>query len=194
MNPDLEPLTPEPQQPYQLLVGRLRSVLAAVPLEQQRQTIQSLADELGVDLAQCAAGLLHLLQPNANPPPEPPAQAANPKPPLKMIRYRLDIGSHHQLSLEQLKKTLVEESGVDKNNINNISIRSTYTLIDLPDAMPQDIFQHLKTVEINQRKLEIKRVKSRKKRHNAYLRSKASNNNHDNATPEANTQHTQTRV
>jgi hypothetical protein len=86
-----------------------------------------------------------------------------------MVRYRLDIGSQHQITLEDLKKILVDESGVDKNNIANVSIRNLYTLIDLPDAMPPDIFQHLKLVEFNQQKLDIKRVKSRNKKRGGVL-------------------------
>jgi hypothetical protein len=68
------------------------------------------------------------------------------------------------LTLEALKQVLVEESGVDKNNISNVNIQELYTLIDLPDQMPLDIFQHLKSVEINQHKLDIRRVKSRNKK------------------------------
>jgi hypothetical protein len=83
---------------------------------------------------------------------------------IKMVRYRLDIGKEHQLTLDMLKQVLVEESGVDKNNIGNVKIQDFYTLIDLPDEMPLDIFQHLKTVEINQQKLDIRRVKSRNKK------------------------------
>ncbi len=89
-----------------------------------------------------------------------------------MVRYRLDVGRKHQVTLEELKKVLIEESGVDKNNINNVNIQGDYTLIDLPDAMPPDIFLHLKSVEINQRKLDIRRVKARnnKKRGNNNFR------------------------
>jgi len=90
---------------------------------------------------------------------------------IKMVRYRLDVGSKHQVTSEQLKKLLIEESGVDKNNINNINIQGDYTLVELPDEMPQDIFLHLKSVEIKQHKLDIKRVKARnKKRSNHYGR------------------------
>jgi DbpA RNA binding domain. len=89
-----------------------------------------------------------------------------------MVRYRLNIGSEHSVSIEQLRETLIEESGVDKKNINNINIQRTYTLIELPDEMPPDIFQHLKSVEINQCKLDIKRLKPRnnKKRGNNHFR------------------------
>jgi len=131
-------------------------------LDKQRGLISEVAAELGTDILQCAAALLYLTQ---QPDCDTPAQEANgttfPST-IKMVRYRLDLGHQHQLTLEQLKKILVEESGVDKNNINNVSIRGLYTLLDLPDAMPPDIFQHLKSVEINQRKLDIRRVKNRK--------------------------------
>ncbi len=90
---------------------------------------------------------------------------------IKMVRYRLDVGCKHQVTSEELKKVLIEESGVDKNNINIINIQGDYTLVELPDEMPQDIFLHLKSVEIKQHKLDIKRVKARnKKRSNNYRR------------------------
>jgi hypothetical protein len=92
------------------------------------------------------------------------AAAVIAQPSIKMVRYRLDVGSKHQVTSEELKKILIEESGVDKNNIKTINIQGDFTLVELPDEMPQDIFMHLKSVEIKQRKLDIKRVKSRNKR------------------------------
>jgi coenzyme F420-reducing hydrogenase beta subunit len=91
-------------------------------------------------------------------------------PGIKMVRYRLDVGSKHQVTSEELKKILIEESGVDKNNIKYINIQGDYTLVELPDEMPQDIFLHLKSVEIKQRKLDIKRVKLRNKKRSNYGR------------------------
>jgi hypothetical protein len=89
---------------------------------------------------------------------------------IKMVRYRLDVGCKHQITLEELKKVLIDESGVDKNNIN-INIQGDYTLVELPDEMPQDIFLHLKSVEIKEHKLDIRRVKARnKKRNNSHRR------------------------
>jgi coenzyme F420-reducing hydrogenase beta subunit len=100
-----------------------------------------------------------------------PAETVAAQPSIKMVRYRLDVGCKHQVTSEELKKVLIEESGVDKNNVNNINIHGDYTLVELPDEMPQDIFLHLKSVEIKQHKLDIKRVKARnKKRGNNYNR------------------------
>lgn len=170
----------------QLLKKRLQHLLNTEQLDKQRDVIGAIADELETDILDCAAALLYLMQN-----PDNGSTATEPKPALlpaiKMIRYRLDVGNQHQLTLEQLKNVLVEESGVDKNNIANVAIRGLYTLIDLPDAMPPDIFQHLKSVEINQRKLDIKRVKNRKKRGNLiHRRNKSQHHKPDHTVPEQN--------
>jgi hypothetical protein len=80
-----------------------------------------------------------------------------------MVCYRLAVGYKHQITLEELKKVLIDESGADKNHIN-INIQGSYSLVELPDEMPQDIFLHLKSVEIKQNKLDIRRVKTSKKK------------------------------
>jgi hypothetical protein len=135
-------------------------------LRVHRGNVKRLISQLNTDSLSCAAALLALLSP-----------ALSLRVPegdtLKMVRYRLDIGSEHKLTLPDLKKVLVDESGVDKNNIQNVSIRALYTLIDLPDAMPSDIFQHLKTVELYDRPLAIKRVKIRYKKRGNYRRGRA---------------------
>lgn len=147
--------------------NRLRQILNSENLDSQRILISAIAAELEIDSLTCAAALMHLVQ-TINPPALLADQKTEHKPPLKssqpclkMVRYRLDVGSKHQVTLEVLKKVLIEESGVDKNNISHVNIQGLYTLIELPDEMPPDIFQHLKSVEINQHKLDIRRVKKR---------------------------------
>jgi hypothetical protein len=140
----------------------LQQVLARENLASQRALITTLANELNTNSLNCAAALLYLLQKsNDITMPEQKIHVPIGPLPIKMVRYRLAVGSQHHINLELLKQVLVEESGVDKNNINNINIQDSYTLIDLPDEMPIDIFQHLKSVEINQHKLDIRRVKNR---------------------------------
>jgi hypothetical protein len=163
------------------LKKRLEQILNNQNLDTQRALINTIAVELGIDSLTCAAALTYLTQSIENT--STPAFFGNNKTgnqlptkntplDIKMVRYRLDVGSKHRITLEQLKKVLVEESGVDKNNINNVNIQNLYTLIELPDEMPPDIFQHLKSVEINQHKLDIRRVKARnnKNRGNIHIR------------------------
>ena len=162
------------------LKNRLQHIINSKNIDSQREFISTLAAELQIDTLTCAAALMYLTQTLENT--LPPAFQEDTKTDLqlptdnsplilKMVRYRLDVGSKHRITLEQLKKVLIEESGVDKKNIHNVNIQHLYTLIELPDEMPPDIFQHLKQVEINQQKLDIRRVKARnKKRGNIHLR------------------------
>ncbi|MDD5275011.1 MAG: DbpA RNA binding domain-containing protein [Methylovulum sp.] len=168
----------EPNQ-AQLLKSHLQSILASECLDGPRTLIASIAAELDVDILECAAALVYLTQTGQSATlPLVAAKKTAVQPGIKMIRYRLDVGSQHQITLDDLKKVLVDESGVDKNNIANVSIRSLYTLIDLPDAMPPDIFQHLKTVEINQQKLDIRRVKMRNKKRGNLLNRRGKTRHH----------------
>lgn len=152
------------------LTTRVQQILETRNLNEQRALINTIIVERGATCLDYAAALLYICQHSQAPRPQFPAPRRSEKrtyppisrqPGIKMVRYRLDIGSQHQITQEQLKKVLVEESGVDKNNINFVTIQDNYTIIELPDEMPQDIFQHLKTVEINQQKLDIKRLKTR---------------------------------
>ncbi len=150
-----------------MLKNRLQQIITSKNLTIQRSQANAMAMELGIEILDLAAALICLSNPDSQnllPAQEnknPSIKGEDPfQPAYKWIRYRLDAGSQHQVTEDDLKMLLVNESGVDKNNIHNINIQGAYTLIDLPDNMPQDIFLHLKTVEINQQKLDIKRVKS----------------------------------
>lgn len=168
-----------------LLKQCVQQVLSTEDLLAERNSINRVTAEMGIDSLACASALLYLLQTGKGiiAPEEQKIDIAVLPPVtnqlnIKMVRYRLDLGSKHQLTLDTLKQVLIEESGVDKNNINNVNIQDLYTLVNLPDEMPLDIFQHLKTVEINQQKLDIRRVKARnnkKRGNNHYRRGRQAN-------------------
>ena len=168
------------------LKNRLQQIINSENIDTQRTLISNLARELNIDHLSCAAALVYLTQAIENTlPPQSLLQLKNTTASIKMVRYRLDVGSQHRITLDQLKKVLVDESGVDKNNINNINIQHQYTLIELPDEMPPDIFQHLKFVEINQQKLDIRRIKTRnnKKRNANHNRRGRKRDNKPITTP-----------
>ena len=153
------------------LETELKKIVKCEDLNSHRVYLEALAARLGISLLDCAAALIVLLGRDRAPLDSVTEgnklctasflQQFMPQT-IKMARYRLDVGRQHQVTNEVLKKVLIEESGVDKNNIMNIDIQDSYTWIELPDDMPQDIFQHLKSVEINSQKLDIKRVKNRR--------------------------------
>lgn len=152
---------------FEIIVSQLRGVLKHRHLDGKRNAVLILATELEISPLDCAAALLSLRfegEVVSPPPPEIPLIPVEPLelPPIKLQRYRLDVGKKQRVDLDNLKNMLVEESGVDRNNIQNISIRNDYTLLELPEEMPSDIFLHLKNVDINGYRLNIKRLKVRK--------------------------------
>lgn len=148
------------------LEKRLQAIIAEQSLTAQRDQVHRIATRLEVSLLDCAAALLYLNQPQpvlaakakASPSREPI------KPNYRSVRYRLDIGTQHKVSKEQIQEVLIEESGVDKKRIGRIDIRHNYTLVELPDGMPADIFQLLSEAVIGEQKLAIKRVKPSRRR------------------------------
>jgi hypothetical protein len=163
------------------LVLKLKNILETQALSAQRSTIDDLLKELHVDALQCAAALLYWVNSTESQEADKKIslddEAANVpsiNPPARMVRYRLDVGRKQGLSKESLTDLLVEESGVERKMIGNPDIRMAFTLVELPEGMPEDIFQHLKCVEFNQHRLNIKRTGSsyRKKRQHNFKRVK----------------------
>lgn len=152
---------------FDIIVAQLRGIIKHRHLDGKRNAVLLLANELEINPLDCAAALLSLYfegEVISPPPPEIPVIPIEPLdlPPIKLQRYRLDVGKRQKVDVDTLQDLLVEESGVDPKNIQNISIRNDYTLLELPDEMPSDIFLHLKNVSINGYKLNIKRLKVRK--------------------------------
>lgn len=148
---------------------RLQHVIREENLERHRALIENSVAELGVDLLTCAAALAYLSQPNLYPRLKQQAKPAPVSAPVrnnlahyKNVRYRLAVGSQHQVSREEIQAVLVDVSGVDRKRIGRIDIRDSYTLVELPDGMPADIFQLLADAEIGSHKLNIKRIKPNK--------------------------------
>ncbi len=151
---------------------RLKNVLDNENLDQQRDLIKRVTAELDLSLDECAAALVFLYQPNlyqkANNSEKKPETISDFEIPHSMtqnktVRYRLEVGKKHQVKPEEIKKILVEESGVERNQIGQVDIRHHFTLVELPYGMPADIFQLLSDVEIRQQKLHIKRFKPQRK-------------------------------
>lgn len=168
-----------------ILKDQVHNIFVSQKLGDQRRMIRAIATELKITVLDCAAALMYLCEDNLDG--VSPGKADSGKTSqaqsekqngvenplsnhfsqgIRLVRYRLDLGFQHNVTSAEIKKVLVAESGVDVKIIANVRIQDCYTLIDLPDEMPQEIFHHLKTVEINGQKLDIRRVNPRNKKRN----------------------------
>ncbi len=150
----------------------IKNKLSEGELTDFKKLVSRFVRELEVDSIDCAAALLALGYPELVTTEKKTEQypekiAINTLKLLdnRYVRYRLNIGRKHQVSGEELKSILVDVAGVEQRRIRKLDIRNYFTLVDLPDGMPADIFQLISETEVNQQKLNIKRVKYHKKFH-----------------------------
>jgi ATP-dependent RNA helicase DeaD len=69
--------------------------------------------------------------------------------------YRIEVGHEHGVKPGNIVGAIANEAGLDSQFIGRLSIRDHYSLIDLPEGMPSEIFQHLQKVWVVQQQLRI---------------------------------------
>lgn len=77
-----------------------------------------------------------------------------------MERYRLEVGQTHGAEPGKIVGAIANEGGLESQYIGRISIQDVFSLIDLPEGMPKDIFMDLKKTRVCGQALRISRVDS----------------------------------
>ncbi|MBS3964695.1 MAG: DbpA RNA binding domain-containing protein [Methylomonas sp.] len=157
---------------FEKIKQRLQRVFAEENLDTHRQLILQASQALALDPADCAAALLYLSQPHlvdakprSNKHEQPVAELTPASSlPRSNVRYRLDVGRIHHIDRDTLITVLVDEAGVERKRLQHVDIRENYTLVDLPEGMPSDIFQLLSETTLAGRKLDIRRVKNKRRK------------------------------
>lgn len=160
------PLSSHIQQ-QEILFQQVRNSIKHEDFATYRRLVQRLTENQQISYLDCAAGLamLYISKLQDTTLKQPIDNVVSPaQPDLKMVRYRLDVGHKNKVSVNIIKQVMVTETGVEKQLIGDVDIRSNHTLISLPQGMPADIFQHLKEVVINQQTLNIKRVRGSRRK------------------------------
>src|SRR5690606_36749057 len=77
-----------------------------------------------------------------------------------MERYRLEVGHEHAVKPGNIVGAIANEAGIDSKYIGKIEIFDDYSLVELPEGMPAEVFEHLKKVWVANRQLEISRFEA----------------------------------
>jgi hypothetical protein len=146
------------------LEEQLKKVLAKEDLTANKALIEVSARHLKLDYLDLAAALLFINDPQpqlselANNKFTVEKQKAHELLHAEMVRYRIEVGRTHKVSVNLIKDLLVEEAGVERNKIGYVDVFEHYTVLSLPPGMPVEILQNFKEVEIQQKSLDIKRL------------------------------------
>jgi ATP-dependent RNA helicase DeaD len=79
---------------------------------------------------------------------------------LPLERYRLEVGSQHEVTPREIVGAIANEAGLDGKMIGHIDINSDHSTVELPVGMPKEIFQHLRKVFIRGQRLNLSLAES----------------------------------
>jgi ATP-dependent RNA helicase DeaD len=72
-----------------------------------------------------------------------------------MVHYRIEVGRTHGVQPKHIVGAIANEAGLESQYIGQITLFDAYSLVDLPEGMPKEIFRHLRTVWVCGRQLRI---------------------------------------
>ena len=75
-----------------------------------------------------------------------------------MERFRIEVGHSHGVQPGNIVGAIANEAGIESQYIGRINIHDDYSLVDMPEGMPKEIFNDLKYVWVSGQQLKISRL------------------------------------
>jgi len=75
-----------------------------------------------------------------------------------MERYRIEVGYNQEVKPGNIVGAIANEAGIDSQYIGRINIHDDFSLVDLPEDMPKEMFIALKSVWVSGQQLQISRL------------------------------------
>lgn len=73
-------------------------------------------------------------------------------------KFRVEVGHVHGVKPGNLVGAIANEAGLDSQFMGRIDIQDDFSIVELPEGMPKDVFLHLKKVWVVGRPLQITRL------------------------------------
>lgn len=118
-----------------------------------------------VDVAAALAVVLQgdepLLLDPADEPAERPQRDRDPKPTAGFATYRIDVGRKHRVEPRQIVGALANEGGLNRRDFGAITIRSDFSLVELPADLPRAAWDGLQATKIGGRPIGLRKDSGR---------------------------------
>ena len=88
-------------------------------------------------------------------PKKPKKEKPNSKSKFAVQSYRIEVGTKHDVTPSAIVGIIAAEASLEAKHVGRIDIFDTYSLLDLPEGMPQHILDNLKTVRLAGQALRI---------------------------------------
>ncbi len=83
------------------------------------------------------------------------AKALKDFPDIPMQRFRIDVGHQDNVTPREIVGAIANEAEIEGRYIGHIRIFDSYSTVDLPDGMPEEIFRTLRKTHVCQKPLNI---------------------------------------
>jgi len=77
---------------------------------------------------------------------------------VPMETFRIEVGRQHGVQPKHIVGAIANEAELESRYIGRIRILEDHSLVDLPDGMPDETYQHLRRVRVCNRPLNISRL------------------------------------
>ena len=67
---------------------------------------------------------------------------------IPMITYRLEVGKNDSVEPSNIVGAIANEADISSQYIGQIKLYDSYSTVDLPEGMPNEVFKHLKKVRV----------------------------------------------
>lgn len=154
---------------------RITETLEMAELGFYRQLLEDYQREQNIPALDLAAALAKMVQGDTpllltrSTAAKPPKASEKAAPPTKkkqkaravdtdMEQYRLEVGRIHDVTPSHIVGAIANEAGLESQYMGRIEIFDNYSVIELPQGMPKEIFRHLKKVRVVGQPLNISLV------------------------------------
>jgi ATP-dependent RNA helicase DeaD len=77
-----------------------------------------------------------------------------------MERFRIELGWRDRIKPGNIVGAIANETGLAGKAIGRIQIFDTHSTVDLPQGMPQDVFEGLRQLRVLNKPLQISRLQA----------------------------------
>ncbi|HIQ07029.1 MAG TPA: DEAD/DEAH box helicase [Thiotrichaceae bacterium] len=77
-----------------------------------------------------------------------------------MTQYRIEVGHDHKVQAKNIVGAIANEADLDSQYIGKISINQDHSIVELPEGMPKETYEHLKTTWISGQQLKLSLIKN----------------------------------
>lgn len=75
---------------------------------------------------------------------------------VSMRTFRIEVGKQHNVEKKDIVGAIANEAGIESRYMGKIFMAESHSTIELPEGMPDDVFNELKNVTVRGQKLNIK--------------------------------------